>query len=55
MSSPAGKLIKKKEALLLPFIFSGSPHLKHSELFFEKKQLIPALQQLVIPHPRLTA
>lgn len=24
MSSPAGKLIKKKEALLLPFIFGGS-------------------------------
>jgi hypothetical protein len=25
-----------------------SPHWKHSELFFEKKQLIPALQQLLI-------
>ncbi len=25
----------------------GSPHWKHSELFFEKKALIPALQQLL--------
>jgi hypothetical protein len=26
----------------------GSPHWKHSELFFEKKQPIPALQQVLI-------
>jgi len=25
----------------------GSPHWKHSELFFEKKALIPVLQQLL--------
>jgi hypothetical protein len=25
----------------------GSPHWKHSELFFENKSLIPALQQLL--------
>ncbi|MFC2065677.1 hypothetical protein ACFLUO_01235 [Chloroflexota bacterium] len=25
----------------------GSPHWKHSELFFDKKALIPALQQLL--------
>jgi hypothetical protein len=29
--------------ILLP----GSPHWKHSELFFEKKALIPALQQVL--------
>jgi hypothetical protein len=29
-------------------ILAGSPHWKDSELFFEKKSLIPALQQLLI-------
>jgi hypothetical protein len=31
-----------------PVFEVGSPHWKHSELFFEKKQLIPALQQLLV-------
>jgi sulfur relay (sulfurtransferase) DsrC/TusE family protein len=29
----------------------GSAHWKHSELFFEKKQLIPALQMLLSHAP----
>jgi len=29
----------------------GSPHWKHSELFFEKKVLIPELQQLLVAYP----
>lgn len=35
---------------MLPFEEIGSPHWKHSELFFEKKGLIPALQQLIVAH-----
>lgn len=30
----------------------GSPYWKHSELLFEKKGLIPALQQLIISQPK---
>jgi len=32
----------------------GSPHWKHSELVFEKKQLIPALQQF-LTYDKITA
>ena len=35
---------------VLPFIQDGSPHWKDTELLFEKKQLIPVLQQLLIPY-----
>jgi hypothetical protein len=37
-----------REARRLLSTYLGSPHWKHSELFFEKKALIPALQQLLI-------
>jgi len=33
-------------------IARGSPYWKHSELFFEKKRLIPALQRLLISYWR---
>jgi hypothetical protein len=33
---------------MLPFLHDGSPHWKHSELVFERKQLIPALQQMLV-------
>ena len=31
-------------------VMIGEPNWKHSELFFEKKQLIPSLQQLLISY-----
>jgi len=34
------------------FNFLGSPHWKHSELVFEKKQLITDLERLLITSPR---
>ena len=42
--------VKIKEAQTIQPVPSypfGSLHWKHSELFFEKKELIPALQQLL--------
>ena len=39
---------KKHRPNLCPSISIGSPHWKHSELLFEKKALIPVLQQLLV-------
>jgi hypothetical protein len=33
----------------------GSPYWKHSELFFEKKQLIPVFQQLLVSYSKPAA
>jgi len=54
MSTNSPAVIRKiaKDALargveVLSIVQLGSPHWKHSELFFEKKPLIPDLQQLL--------
>ena len=40
----APEILKNSRAFSFNF---GSPHWKHSELFFKKKDLIPALQRLL--------
>ncbi len=37
---------------ILPFVQDGSAHWKHSALLFEKKELIPDLQQLRAPQQK---
>jgi len=51
VSYPFAKMKKPPKSVRNRGLFSfkfGSPHWKHSELFFKKKAFIPALQQLLI-------
>jgi len=50
---PRGELQKKVGVLSI--VVYGGPYLTVPELFFEKKQLIPALQQLLVSYPKPTA
>jgi len=47
--------IVQDRAEVLSIVQLGSSHWKHSELFFEKKRLIPALQQLLVSYSSSTS
>ncbi|MDD5094789.1 MAG: hypothetical protein PHV74_10490 [Dehalococcoidia bacterium] len=44
--------MKKENTEVLPIVTFGGPLWTDSELLFERKQFIPALQQLLVTHSR---
>jgi hypothetical protein len=46
------KGITEETVAVLPIVHYGGPWLTVPELFFEKKQLIPTLQQLLVSYQR---